>query len=262
MLTYCESIPDSAESGCFETMLGTRGRIPLIAHHFSRLQRSLDYLNWTKPYDLSPDAVLRIFLVLSSRNAEHHHWRIRLTVFKEDGITKWSIDTSIVPHPSQPFRLHQVTLVDVPNTVHEQLCKLSSREIYTVAHQKAVESGFDDALLVLQSGVVIETSIAGVLCFSKGNFYTPAVSSGGLRGVGLEILKPLLIYNQFSVITKELSIDFLCASEGLWIVNALRGPVQVTQVDGLSIAGVSERHSQVVSLYWDRIDELIDQGGV
>jgi branched-chain amino acid aminotransferase len=262
MLTYCESIPDSAESGCFETMLGTRGRIPLIAHHFSRLQRSLDYLNWTKPFDLSPDSVLRIFLALSYGNGEHHHWRIRLTVFKDEGITKWTIDTSIVSHPSQPIRLHQVMVDDVPNTVHEQLCKLSSREIYTVAHQKAVESGFDDALLVLQGGMVIETSIAGVLCFKSGSYYTPAVSSGGLRGVGLEILKPLLIFNQFSVITKELSIDFLCASEGIWIVNALRGPVQVTQVDGCRIFDASERHNQVVDLYWNRIDELIDQGGM
>lgn len=244
--------------GCFETMLGLNGQIPLIQHHFSRLQRGLDLLNWQRPSDLTMDSVVQWFRQ-NVDLADSNHWRIRLSVEMIQDELKWSIQTEVTSHPSKPFALKTIQLTDQHNSVHEQLCKLSDRVIYKSAMKLAQVEGADDALLISKDGMVSETCIAGVLILKNERFFTPDVSSGGIRGVGLEVLKPLLISSQISIKERPLEVESVLDADSVWLVNALRGPFPVKSIDGKSVNFNSGMHHQISDLYWNRMNALITE---
>jgi len=244
--------------GCFETMLGFNGRIPLIQHHFSRLQRGLDLLNWQCPSDLTIESVSNWFHQ-EVDVADSNHWRVRLSVEMIQDEIKWSISVEPTTHPSKPVALKSIRLTDHHNSVHEQLCKLSDRVIYKSAMKLAQMDEFDDALLISKEGLVSETCIAGVLLLNNGRLFTPDVSSGGLRGVGLEVLKPLLISNLISIKDSALELGSALNADSVWLVNALRGPYAVKSIDGKSVSYNSDWHQLISDLYWSRIKELISE---
>lgn len=244
--------------GCFETMLGLYGRIPLIQHHFSRLQRGLDLLNWQRPEDLTMEAVENRFRQ-EVDSADSNHWRIRLSVEMIQDKLQWSVSIEETPHPSKPFKLKSILLTDHHNSVHEQLCKLSDRVIYKSAMKLAHADQADDALLISKDGSVAETCIAGVLFLKNGRLFTPDVSSGGIRGVGLEVLKPLLISNLITIKERPCELDSVLNADSVWLVNALRGPFPVKSIDEKAISFNSDWHQQISDLYWSRIRELISE---
>ena len=244
--------------GCFETMLGLNGKIPLIQHHFSRLQRGLDLLNWQRPSDLTMESVENWYRQEVDAT-DTNHWRIRLSVELIQDKLQWSVSIEETPHPTKPFTLKSIRLTDHHNSVHEQLCKLSDRVIYKSAMKLAQLDEADDALLISKEGLVSETCIAGVLLLKNGRLFTPDVSSGGIRGVGLEFLKPLLISNLISIKERPLELESVLNADSVWLVNALRGPFPVKSIDGKSVSFNSEWHKQISDLYWSRIQELISE---
>lgn len=244
--------------GCFETMLGLNGRIPLIQHHFSRLQRGLDLLNWQRPEELSTDSVSNWFRDEVDA-VDRNHWRVRLSVEMINDELTWTITKEVISHPTEPFELKSIQLTEYHNSVHEQLCKLSDRVIYKSAMKVAHDDGADDALLISKDGLVSESCIAGILILKNGRFLTPDVLSGGLRGVGLEVLKPLLISNMISIKESPLDLESVLQADGVWLVNALRGPFPVKSIDGQAISFNSDWHHKIANLYWCRIKSLISE---
>jgi branched-subunit amino acid aminotransferase/4-amino-4-deoxychorismate lyase len=244
--------------GCFETMLGYRGKIPLIHHHFSRLQRGLDLLNWQRPDDLTVESIEDWFAGQSDPEDEKH-WRVRLSVESGEERKIWTLVKQVVAHPSEPFALKSIQLTDHHNSVHEQLCKLSDRIIYKSAQKLADIDGADDALLISKDGFVSETCIAGVLLVKDGRFFTPDVQSGGLRGVGLEILKPLMIFNLLSIKERPIDLEQLKNADSVWLVNALRGPFPVKSIDRTDLNFNPDFHRRISDLFWDRIRSMIEE---
>jgi branched-subunit amino acid aminotransferase/4-amino-4-deoxychorismate lyase len=254
-------ISDSTEIqlGCFETMLGFKGQIPLIRHHFSRLQRGLDWLNWVRPEDLSAESV-NAWFADKSDSSDDTHWRVRLCVDRMGNKIIWNLTKEAITHPSEPFTLATVHVKNEFNSVHEQLCKLAERTLYDQSLARAKTSAAHDALLITSDGIVSETCIAGVLALKNGRFYTPGVQSGGLRGVGLEVLKPLLISDLSTIKERSFDLDFLFQADSVWLVNALRGPFPVQCIDGKDVHFDSDMHQKVYELYWRRVDELLTEG--
>jgi branched-subunit amino acid aminotransferase/4-amino-4-deoxychorismate lyase len=249
---------NTLHQGCFETMLGLGGKIPLLHHHFSRLQRGLDLLSWHCPLNLNRETVINWFKQ-EVDDSDSNHWRLKLSVQRTNDDLTWSITKEPTSHPSVPFTLRSVQLTHQHNTVHEQLCKLSDRVMYNSALKLAQSHGADDGLLINQEGFVSESCIAGILLVKNDRFFTPDVLSGGLRGVGLEVVKPLLISNLIPLKERSLTLDTVLEADSVWLVNALRGPFPVASIDGNPVKFSAQWHQVITELYWDRIQSLMKE---
>lgn len=244
-------VPTSID-GCFETMLYHDGRIYLAKAHFDRLSRSLEYLKWPLPYNLTLQSVMDEIISSSKEHgfAEDERLRCRLTISKDirSQNTEWRLDLSVLLHPSPYFKLKSINMDDPVFFGSARLCKLTSRDKYSEALNHAKKYGFDDALLTVDDGYVSESCIANIFWVKEDVFYMPNPNSGQLLGLGIEYFSNVLISNGYTIVSDRFKLESILESETAWIINSARGPIPIERIDNHEMT--------VISLHSDLIDDL------
>ena len=225
--------------GLFETMFWDGLQIKNLHFHLDRLFQGLEILQ----FDLS-DGFSRIFISeeiekLCINNSRDVKARVRLNVFREDGVfllplqnkPVFIIETSLFPEPSpMPLR---ITFYEgekkYPGMLSNQ--KTNNYLLNILAVQHAKEKGFDDALLLNSRGNICEASTSNVFLFQKGVLFTPALSQGCVAGTKrremLEILPGLGFQVEETIITRDMVFE----SEEVFLTNAIRGIRPVICID-------------------------------
>ena len=96
--------------------------------------------------------------------------------------------------------------------------KTTSYLPYFVAWQDARARGFDEALLLTESGWVCESARASVFWAKNGALYTPSLKCGCLRGVGREI-----VIENFAVQQGQFSLQSLWNADECLLVSGASG---------------------------------------
>jgi len=227
--------------GVFETMRWTGHALPLWSMHRERLERGLAQQGLILPEPADPAGVIR-------RSFAGQPCRIRLTVLpataqalsllpadtrrhypgiETAGLTVLSIHP--LPETRHSVRLLTATEPHPFTEASHSSVKSNNRAYYDTCFNYAREQGFDDGILYDDRGYVSETCIANLLMLRGGILCTPDPSTNPLQGVGLRWLA--------AHTTREtnpepvlLTARALCASDGVWIINALRGIVAVRTI--------------------------------
>lgn len=177
--------------GVFTTLAVRAGQPVFWARHWARLQRDAAATRVELPFDQTQ---LRAGLdeLLSALQLRDGLVRITGTA-RGDG--RWNdasgADWSIVAHPApalsaEPLRL-QVSPFRVAARAPLAGVKTTSYLPYLWAWQSARDAGFDEALLLTESGEICESARASVFWFTAGKWQTPSLECGCLRGVGREV---------------------------------------------------------------------------
>jgi branched-subunit amino acid aminotransferase/4-amino-4-deoxychorismate lyase len=98
------------------------------------------------------------------------------------------------------------------------------------AKRAAVSAGFDEALWVDESGVVLEGATTNVFAVINGEIITPSLSFGLLPGVARRVLLNLSSLQQIR--EARLTSQMLAAAQEVFVTNALMGVMPVCGVDG------------------------------
>jgi branched-subunit amino acid aminotransferase/4-amino-4-deoxychorismate lyase len=212
--------------GLIETMRVREGRIPLLARHLARLERSLrelglpppsrDLAALVRPFAETGDAVLRL---------EVQDGRASVTVREVPPLAAPAVITSSEPH--QPY----------PHKTTERAC-------FMTAAGQAGRAGADDALLLTSEGLVAEGTVWSLFWWEGDRLRTPALTLGILPGVGrarlLELVPP----------TEEGRHPRAALSgKSLFLVNAVRGVVPLASLDGAPVPG-DPRTAAVAERFW------------
>jgi para-aminobenzoate synthetase/4-amino-4-deoxychorismate lyase len=205
---------EGLEFSLLETMRLERGRIPRLERHLARMNASARFFgfSWREP------AVRDALESVSFAHAEAS-WRLRLLVdregtpsvsctpFESDG-TRWRVALAMSPIDAlDPYLRHKTTL----------------RKVYESA--RATRPDVDDVLLWNARGEITEATIANVVLELEGTRVTPAATSGLLPGVfRAELIEAGTLREE--VVTR----DNLSSASRLWLINSLRGWVDVSLV--------------------------------
>ena len=94
-------------------------------------------------------------------------------------------------------------------------------------HRNAIQSGYDEGLLVNSQNFICECCYANIFFVKQGNIYTPKANGNILNGI---IRKELI--KSFPIIEKDILLTDLHSFEQVFITNSVQGIVYVEQIDG------------------------------
>ncbi|CAB4363511.1 MAG: aminodeoxychorismate synthase, component I [Actinobacteria bacterium] len=189
----------------FETLRLDAAGVHELDRHLNRLTTSAEFFGY--PCDAA--AIAQKVALLAPTSTLH---RLRITL---DRAGRVLLEAFAVDAAASPVRLavaESTIRSDDPFLCH----KTTNRTVYDAA--RAAHPQADDVLLVNERGEVVETTIANVLYRLGGRWYTPPLTSGGLPGIGREVLVERGVVTERVLLAHQLD-----ECDELEVVSALRG---------------------------------------
>lgn len=181
-----------------ETILAVDGKVPYLFWHLQRLERTLKRHRISAAYDLGalldPPASGR--------------WRCRVV---------YTADTLHIEYlPYQPRVIK--TLLLVKDNAIFYADKTTDRDALDALY---AQRGTADDVLIVQNGLLTDTTIANVACFVDGQWLTPGrpLLEGTTRA---RLLK------EGKLVEADITIDTAMRAERIAVMNALSGFVEVS----------------------------------
>ena len=211
--------------GLIETLRVREGRVPLLAQHAARLERSLADLGLPRP----PDDLAAL--------VDPHLGRGDAIVRVEVRDGRASVATREVREP-EPMRLITAT---VPHAPYRH--KTTARDAFERAAREAWAAGADEALLLTAGRLVAEATVWSVFWWEGEAVRTPALGLHVLPGVARARIAALVSVGEAWSGRGELG------GKSLFLANAARGIVTVAALDGEEVPG-DRRTADLARRFW------------
>ena len=228
-----------AGHGLFETIKVRRGRPVFLEEHVARLERG------AKELELSVSGELRARCQLAIDANGLEAGVLKLVVFQNDSWTGELILARTFVYPEAQggsgwsLKLFSDERVGGRNAELKTLNYLKNSR----ARAAAKAAGFDEALFVSQTGVVLEGATTNVFLVKDGVVYTPALNAGILPGIARAVvLRELGEKGAREIAVTEVMLD---RAEEIFVTNSLVGVMPVAKLEGrgyeLRSDGVTQR---------------------
>jgi para-aminobenzoate synthetase/4-amino-4-deoxychorismate lyase len=206
-------------------MRAREGRVPWLGRHLARLKASLAARGAPEPQDDLAD------LVRFAVGQGHRVVRLQLT----DGHAEIT---------TREVKVEPAMSVGVAAEVHHPYPhKTTEREQFSRALANARRIGANDAVLLTADGIVAEGTAWNLFWWENGSLCTPPADLGILPGLGRRRIMELTDVKEERVPVGAL------AGRSLFIVNAVRGIVEVGVFDGRAVPRDS-RTAELASSFW------------
>jgi len=210
-------------TGCFEGIRaywnGDRMQLYLLQgpQHFHRMHRSARILRMEVPYDVNE--LVEITVELLRRNEYRTDSYVRPLVFKsveQIGVSLHGLSDGFLIYTSAMGNYVEIdngirccvsSWRRVPDSAVPARAKVTGSYINcALAKSEALENGFDEAIVLTESGHVSEGSAENVFLLKDGVFVTPPVTDDILEGVTRRLVTGL-IQEELRLPVVERSID-------------------------------------------------------
>jgi branched-chain amino acid aminotransferase len=210
-------------TGCFEGIRaywnGEKEQLFLLhgAAHYQRLHRSARILRMDLPY--GNDELVQITLELLRRNGYRTDAYIRPLLFKsveQIGVSLHGLPESLLIYTApmgnyveidRGIRCMVSSWRRVPDGALPARAKITGSYVNSaLAKSDALENGFDEAIVLTESGHVSEGSAENVFMLKEGTFVTPPVTDDILEGITRRLIMDV-IRQELRMPVVERSID-------------------------------------------------------
>ena len=210
------------EFSLLETMLWTpEDGYFLLERHLERLAQSTLYFGFV--VDL---AAVRVELERLAARLTRTRQRVRLLVAREGRTT---LEAEVLPAADPAPQRVAVAPGPADSSNPFLYHKTTNRGLYEAA--RAACPGYDDVLLLNESGEVTESTIANIAVEIEGKLCTPPVQCGLLPGT----LRADLL-ERGTLIERCITLEQMRRSPGVFLLNSVRGMyrVQIIEAPGLA----------------------------
>ena len=210
------------EFSLLETMLWTpEDGYFLLERHLERLAQSALYFGFV--VDL---AAVRVELERLAARLTRTRQRVRLLVAREGRTT---LEAEVLPAADPAPQRVAVAPGPADSSNPFLYHKTTNRGLYEAA--RAACPGYDDVLLLNESGEVTESTIANIAVEIEGKLCTPPVQCGLLPGT----LRADLL-ERGTLIERCITLEQMRRSPGVFLLNSVRGMyrVQIIEAPGLA----------------------------
>jgi len=222
--------------GLFETMRYEHGSVRFLAYHVKRLQEGMDVLHLTGHANFGVDSLTEMVSRLLDKNGwTQRTVRLRLDVYRDgEGLyspqhnqSAYVLQASLlegIEKPSRKLGLN-VGLYEEHAKVASSLSALKSTNalIHVLAGNYRKIKGYDDVILLNQSGLVCESLHANVFVYFQQKLYTPALSEGCVDGIMRKVVIEMALDSGIEVIEAQLHPGILTEAEEMFHTNAIQG---------------------------------------
>jgi branched-chain amino acid aminotransferase len=260
-------------TGCFEGIRAywnsDREQLYLLQgpQHFQRLHRSARILRMEVPYDVNE--LMEITVELLRRNEYRTDSYVRPLVFKSveqigvslhglaDGFLIYTAAMGNYVEIDNGIRCGVSSWRRVPDCAVPARAKITGSYINSaLAKSEALENGFDEAIVLTESGHVSEGSAENVFLLKDGVFVTPSVSDDILEGVTRRLVTGL-IQDELHLPVVERSIDrtelYTCDELLLCGTGAQVSPVVEVDHRPIGDGRVGEFTQELQQLYFSAV---------
>ncbi len=225
--------------GFFESIrVQANGHIPLLEQHYKRARFAAQVLKFEWPSHLDKPAFQAIIHGALSPE-EMRPQRVRITFYRDaEGLYRPAANTmawqtSVRPLDENP--LSSINRVGVYDAIRLQDSLISSLKTcsalpYVMAAMYAEKQGFDDVLLLHESGHVAELTASNLFFYNGHEFVTPSLSSGCVAGVFRDYWLEQLSRAGYAVQERAVQLAELAHFEAAWACNAVQGLRPVRQI--------------------------------
>ncbi len=197
--------------GLVETMRAKDGRVPWLGRHLTRLRVSVAALGAREPADDLAELV-------------------RFAVGHRDRVVRVQLTDGHAEITTRELKVEPAINVVVAGEVHHPYPhKTTEREQFARALANARRIGAYDAVLLAADGIVAEGTAWNLFWWENGSLRTPAADLGILPGLGRARIMELTDVKEERVPVGAI------AGRSLFIVNAVRGIVEVGVFDGAPV---------------------------
>ena len=109
----------------------------------------------------------------------------------------------------------------------------------TLAKIDAVKKGYDDAIMLTDSGSVAEGSGQNIFAFKEDLLMTPPIETGALGGITRKTVIEIAKLFEIEFIEKDLRVDDLMSSQELFFTGTATEVIGIVSVDGNNIGNGS-----------------------
>ena len=217
---YLDSSGWPKDSGLFETMRTEGGRVQLLARHMRRVISRAKILDIAVPNeDVISDAVEELL-----ECEPHEIGRLRFTFSREGFIATHQgyVDQLL------PFRVATHLVSDhLPGRRDKSYPYTSNLDLL----EKALQSGFDEFVVIGEDGRVTEGATSNYIFRVDGRWVTPPMSAGLLPGV----IRALAV-EECGVAVRDIQQEDLGRCDAAIIMSSLKIARPVSVINGRSLA--------------------------
>lgn len=225
----------------FETLVMFKRQMPLLLHHFTRIDYTMEVLGMKLPKRFDIELFTNMVLDLASVNDAGENARIRLQFYRKgDGLylpeeeeTGYVISmdrteqTRFEPGPGLMVGMRYDCFK--PASMVSDL-KSNNALNYIMAAQIAKAEGWDECILLNDADTVCEAIHSNVFLVKGDKLITPHIESGCVNGVMRACLSSLFTADTCE--EREVNLEELLQADEILLTNAVRGIQWVRQFQG------------------------------
>jgi branched-subunit amino acid aminotransferase/4-amino-4-deoxychorismate lyase len=218
--------------GVFETFRSRAGRFFRLERHLARMHRGMDVLGLDTGDGLANalEALQDVFDRIGSKDVV-----FRITVSRGSG---WLQLSSIAPAevvvlaqlaPDSPPEAGRAVLSSVMRDATSPFADVVTCNWlpHILALREAEGLGYDEAVLVNNSGHLVEASSSNLFWITSGELFTPAVECGALPGITREAVIESAAAAGIRVLEGSYQPEALSAAEAAFVTSAVAGVRQL-----------------------------------
>ena len=141
-----------------------------------------------------------------------------VSIKEEDSVTKETISLGLSKQKvssNDIFNSHNTTNY-LLNSIERRAAKLND---------------FDDSLLINEKNIVVESTSGNFFWIKGTNVFTPSIETGALNGITRSLVLEVCKNNKIRVIEDEFEPGSIIFPEAMFITNAVRGIVEVSNLN-------------------------------
>lgn len=236
----------------FETIRVFNGRIPFLSYHLDRLKKGMDILGMNDSNDFLHHILPEINQLIQAKG----NWRIRLTVFRNDGglytpkSNKIQFLIKSQALDSASFQLNENGLIlgiSKEKLLSANLIsaiKTGNSLPYILAAIERNKNNWDDILIRNNKGEIAEALSSNLFLISGNKIITPPLESGCVAGT---IRAHLLEKKTVPIKEQKITLKKLQEAEAAFVTNAIQGIKWVGEIEGIVLSK------------WNIIDGLVEE---
>ncbi len=223
-----------ANEDLFESMYVQLGQIRLANFHLERLVYGIKKCGWKVPSFLTQSFLESNINELALRNNLPTTHRARFSVWKdaEQNDLNYLIKVENLSDEVELQRANGILVgiyqpLKKPNSAKSNLKTYSTFD-YAKAREESSRLGLDDMIFLNQQDFVCETTMANIFIIKHNQISTPPLCDECIMGTCRR-----WIMENYPVQEKNISIEDLLGADEVFISNAVRGILNVRQIDGI-----------------------------
>ncbi len=222
--------------GVFETLYAHKGKITDLERHLKRLADGTKCLKIKNPL---PEGRWKTVLRRLLKVHPYTQARLRILVWREDKMVHAAALVLKYIPPARRQYTKGIKVMTVksrrPASSRWARVKYLDYTAFVQAYQRAIQRGFEDALLVNAKGHVVETSRANIFVLCQGVVMTPPLNSGCLDGTMRAHVIDQARKHKIPLKQRNLTVNDIIHSDGAFVTNSLVGLLPLASIDGQAL---------------------------